>query len=61
MLLTLRSINHIVIVNTLNRAVGRNNNNIQTVNLIKFERFGVRCPRHTRKLVIQTEKILERR
>ncbi len=52
-------VKHIGLVFPHHRLVGRNGNDVQRINFLKFDAFGHCRTRHTRQLVIQTEVILE--
>ena len=52
-------INFVVFVFTCYRFVGRNNNDIQVVNLTEFNCFGCSGTGHARQLVVHAEKVLE--
>ncbi len=52
--------NLVMFIHTRDWTVCRNFNNAQTVDFGEFFRFGHRCTRHARQLVIETEIILER-
>ena len=53
-------INHIRIIRTDHRLVGRNNNYIQTVNLLEFLFLRLGCTGHAGQFLVHTEIILER-
>ena len=52
-------INHVIFVHTGNRLVGGNFNNVELINLLKFGFFGHGGTRHTRKLGVKAEEVLE--
>ena len=51
--------NLVVVVFTLNRAVGRNNHRFQAINALELESLGISGTGHTGQLFIQTEIVLE--
>ena len=54
-----RTINEVVFIDTNNRFVRWNLNNVQSVNLLEFFCFGEGGTRHTGELVVEAEEVLE--
>ncbi len=55
-----RTINFVVFIETLDRQVGRNFQNFQTVDVAEFFRFRRSCTGHAGELGVHTEIVLER-
>ena len=55
----LGSVDDVIMVETLDWLVGRNNHNIQPIDLVEFERFGICGTCHTRQFFVEAEVILE--
>jgi hypothetical protein len=54
------AVNDVGILNAKQRAVGRNDDDFQPVNLVELWRFGFRCAGHARQLLVHAEIILKR-
>ena len=54
-----RAVNLIVVVDTDNRLIGWNGDNVQLVDFLEFSFLSHSCTGHTGELIIKTEEILE--
>ena len=59
-LVFLIKVNLVIFINTGNRTVCRNGNNVKIINLVELNCFRSGSTGHTGKLVVHTEEILER-
>ena len=58
--LALRLVHHVGVIDADHRAVGRNHDDVQVVDLLEFDRFGVRSAGHAAQLVVHAEVVLNR-